>query len=91
MKRRICQFSCGAASAVATKLTLSKFPDSIIVNAYIQQEQSDNRRFLLDCETWFGQKIIVVQNEKYAGSTYEVWKRKQFMKGRHGAPYQAYL
>lgn len=36
--RIVCQFSCGAASAVATKLTIAEYGhDSIvIVNAYIK-------------------------------------------------------
>lgn len=52
--RHVCQFSCGAASAVATKLTLAHVPreDVLIVNAFIQEEHEDNRRFLTDCERW---------------------------------------
>ncbi len=66
--RIICQFSCGAASAVATKLALAQYGQSHdvqIVNAFIQQEHPDNRRFLADCERWFGRTITVLRNEKY--------------------------
>ena len=84
--KRVCQFSCGAASAVATKLTIAEHPSAIIVNAFIKEEHEDNRRFLADCERWFGRPIIIVQNEKYGASTDEVWRRKQFIKGPHGAP-----
>lgn len=89
MSRIVCQFSCGAASAVATKLALAKYGDTHdvqIVNAYIQQEHDDNRRFLSDCEQWFGREITVLRDEKYGASTIEVFRRKQFMKSRYGAP-----
>lgn len=71
--RIVCQFSCGAASAVATKLALSQHGDKcVIVNAYVKQEHPDNRRFLADCERWFGQPVTVLRNEKYNASTVEV-------------------
>lgn len=48
-ERTVCQFSCGAASAVATKLVLSAgTPNVLIVNAFIVEEHPDNRRFLTD-------------------------------------------
>ena len=48
-------FSCGAASAVAAKLTLDKYGDKnkiSIVNNPIEEEHEDNRRFLKDVEKW---------------------------------------
>jgi hypothetical protein len=86
--RIVCQFSCGAASAVAAKLALSedRAQQVIIVNAFIQEEHEDNRRFLADCERWFGCPIVVLEDKKYGASTDEVWRRKRFMKGLHGAP-----
>ncbi len=84
----LCQFSCGAASAVATKIALAQFPDRelLIVNAFIREEDADNRRFLADCEQWFAHPITVLRDEKYGASIFEVWKRKRFMKGLRGAP-----
>lgn len=87
--RIVCQFSCGAASAVATKLALAQYGathDVQIVNAFIQQEHPDNRRFLADCETWFGRPVTVLRDEKYGASIIEVFRRKRFMKSRRGAP-----
>ncbi len=86
--RMVCQFSCGAASAIATKITLAKYPAEqvIIVNAYIKEEHEDNRRFLADCERWFQHPIQVIRDEKYGASTDEVWRRKRFIKGIRGAP-----
>jgi len=88
MSRMVCQFSCGAASAVATKLILAAYaPDDVlIVNAFIVEEHEDNRRFLADCEKWFQHPITVLRDEKFGASTDEVWRRKRFMKGLRGAP-----
>lgn len=86
--RIVCQFSCGAASAVATKLALAQYGethDVQIVNAFIVQEHEDNRRFLTDCEKWFGRPVTVLRDEKYGASTIEIFRRKQFMKTRFGA------
>jgi hypothetical protein len=87
-RRVVCRFSCGAASAVATKLTLAHNEpgDVLIINAFIQEEHEDNRRFLADCERWFGRPITILRDEKYGASTHEVWRRKRFMKGLRGAP-----
>lgn len=88
MSRIVAQFSCGAASAVATRLAFAqhKGTEVIIANAFVKEEDDDNRRFLADCETWFGQRSLVLQDEKYGASADEVWRRKQYMKGPHGAP-----
>jgi len=89
MSRIVCQFSCGAASAVATKLALAQYGathDVQIINAFIKQEHEDNRRFLADCETWFGRQVTVLRDEQYGASTVEVFRRRQFMKGPRGAP-----
>jgi hypothetical protein len=87
--RIVCQFSCGAASAVATKLALAQYGathDVQMINAFIKQEHEDNRRFLVDCEKWFGREITVLRDQKYGASTIEVFRKRQFMKGPHGAP-----
>lgn len=88
MSRIVCHFSCGAPSAVATKLTLADYPTEnvFIINAFLQQEHEDNRRFAGDCEAWFGKSITILRDEKYGASTYEVWRRKQYIKGPNGAP-----
>lgn len=93
-KRIVCQFSCGAASAVATKLALAQYGqthDVQIVNAFVLQEHQDNRRFLADCERWFGHQITVLRDKKYGASIVEVFRREQFMKNRSGAPCSRHL
>ena len=86
MSRYLCQFSCGAASAVATKLALAQYGDACtIINAYIEEEHPDNRRFLADCEAWFGKPITVLRDEKYGASALEVFRRVRYIKGSKGA------
>lgn len=83
--KTICWFSCGAASAVATKLALLDGPAEIVY-CHVQEEHPDNLRFKADCEKWFGQEIKVVRNEKYNGSIYEVFEKNKYIVGVAGAP-----
>lgn len=87
--RIVCQFSCGAASAVATKMAIAQYGathDVQILNAFVLEEDDDNRRFLTDCEAWFQRKVTVLRDEKYGASIIRVFRERQFMKGPHGAP-----
>ena len=83
-------FSCGAASAVAAKLTLDKYRGTCtvrVVNNPVAEEDSDNRRFLRDIEQWLGVEIEMAINPKYPEcSAVEVWEKRKFMAGIHGAP-----
>ena len=81
MARRISHFSCGAASAVATKLAK---PD-LIWYAETGSEDIDNQRFMRDCELWFGKTVEVLSNPKYA-DTWDVWESKKYISGIAGAP-----
>lgn len=86
MNRIVCQFSCGAASAVATKLALAEHGDAcVIVNAFLANEHPDNRRFLADCQNWFGRAITVLRDEKYGADVIEVFRRTRYIKSRNGA------
>jgi len=98
-------FSCGAASAIAAKLMVSECrsrtpddcgPDLVIVNAFIQEEHPDNRRFLEDVSSWLGVggipfPIMVLRDEKYSASILEVFKKRRFMKNRFMAPCSHHL
>jgi hypothetical protein len=89
MKRIMALFSCGAASAVATKLAIARFAEKVplvILNNHVSEEHPDNGRFLKDCEKWFGIKIDVATNEKYEGSIYNVFQKERFIKSARGAP-----
>jgi 3'-phosphoadenosine 5'-phosphosulfate sulfotransferase (PAPS reductase)/FAD synthetase len=69
---------------VATKLVLLEGPATI---AYCDtgSEHPDNKRFMADCEKWFGQPITVLHNGKYA-DTWAVWEKRRFLAGIEGAP-----
>ena len=87
--RIVCQFSCGAASAVATKIAIAKYGathDVQIVNAFIKEEHEDNRRFLADCVRWFGREVTELRDTKYDASIIQVFTQRQYIKGVYGAP-----
>lgn len=89
MSRIVCQFSCGAASAVATKLTLAQYGgthDVQIINAFIKQEHPDSQRFFAECQAWFGQPIVQLRDEKYGADIIQVFRSVRFIKGPKGAP-----
>ena len=89
MKHVAVWFSCGAASAVAAKKTLELYPDAhvSILNNPIKEEDSDNRRFLRDVETWLDHPIQEVVNPDYPdASCVDVWADRNFMSGPTGAP-----
>jgi len=90
MSRVVCWFSCGAASAVATKLALSQFGGSsqevIVARCIVREEHPDNDRFAADCEKWFGVPIVNLISEEYDGSVYNVIERRKYISGTAGAP-----
>jgi len=83
--RTVCHFSCGAASAVASKIALAEGPATII-NAFIQEEHEDNARFMADFEEWAGVKVTRLQDHKFGSSTLKTWTAKRYIKGPLGAP-----
>ena len=89
-KKIVVWFSCGAASAVAAKLTIEKYAENntvCVVNHPVMEEDPDNRRFLLDVEKWIGQSIEIAASKKYpSNSANEVWEKERFMSSRFGAP-----
>ncbi len=91
MPRRVCWFSCGAASAVATKLTLAEHPDAVVAYCHVKEEHPDNGRFLTECSEWFGRRIEVLSEPKYDASIYEVFRQRRFLVGHRGAPCTLYL
>lgn len=87
--RIVCWFSCGAASAVATKLAIAKYEfmhDIVIARCIVREEHPDNDRFAADCEKWFGLPITNLINEEHNGSIYSVIVKRQYISGITGAP-----
>ena len=81
MTRIVSWFSCGAASAVATKLVKA----DVIAYCDTGSEDEDNSRFMLDCEAWFGQPVTRLRNEKFQ-NTWDVWESRKYISGIAGAP-----
>ena len=90
-QRIVCWFSCGAASAVATKLAIesnnaSPEPKELVVaSIFLKEEHPDSERFKRDCSTWFGQSIVDLRNDKYNASVDEVIDKTSYMSGVYGA------
>lgn len=88
MSRLVCWFSCGAASAVATKLAIAaeREREIVIARCIVKEEHPDNDRFAADCEKWFGLPIVNLTADEYEGSVYEVIRRRKYISGVAGAP-----
>lgn len=80
MARTISWFSCGAASAVATKLC----PEAEPVYCETGAEHPDNERFLSDCEAWFGRLVTRLKSDEYT-DTWDVWEKTRWLAGIKGA------
>lgn len=82
-------FSCGAASAIAAKLTLEKYgkENVRVVNSPVKEEHPDNIRFLHDIEKWLDIEVEFAVNPRFPNnSAVEVWEGRKFMSGPLGAP-----
>jgi 3'-phosphoadenosine 5'-phosphosulfate sulfotransferase (PAPS reductase)/FAD synthetase len=80
VSRTLAWFSCGAASAVAAKLT----PDAMPVYCATGAEHPDNARFMEDCSSWFGRYVVTIQSNEYA-DTWAVWEKTRWLAGINGA------
>ncbi len=83
--RIVSWFSCGAASAVATKLALEEVPDTEIYYCEIKEEHPSNSQFLRDCEDWFGKSIVILGNDEFNRSAKDVFLKTRFLVGPNGA------
>jgi hypothetical protein len=81
MARTVSWFSCGAASAVATRLARPE----VVAYCETGSEHRDNERFLKDCETWFGRPVTRLKSSEYV-DTWDVWQRRRYLAGIAGAP-----
>lgn len=82
-------FSCGAPSAVMTKILLKEYPDTRIAYCDTGSEHPDNMRFLMDCEKWFGRKVEGLKGDY--DSVDEVIDDRKYLAGINGAPCTAEL
>lgn len=85
MGRVISWFSCGDASAVASKLILEKHPSAEVIYCdTFAYEHTDNRRFFADVEQWLGVKIKILQSPDYK-DIYDVFEKTRWLVGIGGA------
>lgn len=81
--RTVVWFSCGASSAVAAKLVLAQGPAEIVYTDP-GSEHPDNKRFMAECEEWFGQEVTKLKSEQYE-DTWDVWAKTNYLVGPQGA------
>ena len=84
MSRVISWFSCGAASAVASKLAIKEHGLVEVIYQETYSEHPDNERFLRDCEEWFGQDIKRLSSKKYH-DIWDVFEKTRYLSGVYGA------
>jgi hypothetical protein len=95
-ERIVCWFSCGAASAVATKLAIEENARRlnplplVVARIAIADEHEDNDRFSDECAQWFGVPIVTLTATKYAAggdvaTLDEVARIERYMSGPKGA------
>ena len=82
--RVISWFSCGAASAVASKLAIKEHGEVSVVYEETNAEHPDNERFMRDCARWFGQPIESISSDRYF-DTWEVFEKTRYLSGVGGA------
>ena len=88
--RIVCWFSCGAASAVATKLAIEENSKNqnielVVARCRIDEEHQDNDRFATQCAEWFGVPIVELQSDKFGSSIYSVFEKERYIAGIAGA------
>lgn len=86
-ERLLCSFSAGVTSAAATKLALAVNAGRLpveIVYFDTRSEHPDSRRFLHECENWFGHPITVIGSARYR-DTWDVFERERYLAGVEGA------
>ena len=89
--RLVCWFSCGAASAVATKLAIEHkdtlYPDHelVVATIFLENEHPDSERFKQECAKWFGVDILELRDEKYGANVDNVIEKTRYMAGVYGA------
>lgn len=83
--KHLAWFSCGAASAVAVKLAVSMYDDVTVAYTDPGSEHPDNKRFIEEVQEWIGVPILRLKSKVYE-DTWDVWEKRKFIVGAHGAP-----
>jgi len=83
--RRLSWFSCGAASAVASYMSVQEHPDTEVLYCdTLKYEHPDNKRFLKDVSRWVGKPIKMLRSQEYS-DIYDVFEKTGWLVGPLGA------
>jgi len=82
--RTVVWFSAGAASAVAAKLAIAQRTNVVLAYCDTGSEHPDAKRFIADCEQWFGREVLRLKSDKYT-DTWDVWDKTRYLVGAEGA------
>ena len=83
--RTIAWFSCGGASAIASKLAVEMHEHVEVVYCdTMKSEHPDNQRFFDDVQEWLGVEIKRITSKKYKDVD-DVFEKTRYMSGIHGA------
>lgn len=84
--RILCWFSCGAPSAVASKVALEEFGTRVtVLNCDTKSsEHPDNRRFFREVQDWLGVRIVELRSSDFT-TVDEVFEKTRYMSGVRGA------
>ena len=79
-------FSCGASSAIASKIAVNKYGSAGCEVVYCDtgSEHQDNKRFLKDVSGWIEKDITILKNEKYS-DIWDVFNKTRYLVGHQGA------
>ena len=83
-KRTVVWFSCGAASAIASKLAVKKYNNCDVVYCDTGGEHESNKQFLKDVEQWIDKEIKILKNDKYEDH-FDVFRKTKYLQGIAGA------
>lgn len=85
--RTVCWFSKGAPSTVAAKIAIDTHGHNNLDVVYCDtgSEHPDGLRVLAAAEEWLEHPITIIRSEIYT-DTWDVWERRKFITGHHGAP-----
>ena len=89
-KKIIAWWSAGITSAVACKFALELYDNVELYYIDTGAGHEDNKRFIKDCENWYGMKITQIQSEKYKDQ-FDVIEKIKYVNGVAGAPCTLHL
>ena len=84
MSRTLVWFSCGGASAIASKLAVKKYDNCEVVYCDTGGEHESNKQFLKDVEKWIDKEITILKNDKYEDH-FDVFRKTRYLQGIAGA------